>query len=333
MKLKLIICSLLLSCLTGMAGPRLPVPEHIQPFLTDLHFKVPDDLVFPAEISGILNAEALAHGKRVRPLLCFLAGGMLGLAPIELANLACSVEFVHNASLIHDDVIDASTHRRDNPSLWAQTSVKQAVTIGDWLLAEAVKLVDRPNGSPHVSRILGVIQEMTRGEVRQAKLLQTGTYGLEDWKAVANSKTGVLFGWALSAPAVELGMDAHTIEKYNELGLVMGQVFQAQDDIQDSFDERGELNLALLLAARHIGVSPLSPTLSEEALKVGRQGAAKFIRMQAVQLQRIMAELIASSTAWWRDHGKNRSWEQRDICITGLAVLGRFFTSPPPRLD
>lgn len=331
MKLKLVSVLALLLCAPGFSGPTLPAPPGIQPFLTDSHYQVPNDLAFPVEISGVLNAEALRHGKRVRPLLCFLAGGMLGVAPIELEKLACSVEFVHNASLIHDDVIDASAQRRGQPSLWAQTTVKQAVTIGDWLLAEAVKLVDRPQGSPHVSRVLGVIQEMTRGEVRQAKLLSDGTYNLEQWKLVANSKTGVLFGWALSAPAVELGMDEHTIALYTELGLLMGQVFQAQDDIQDSYDERGELNLALLLAAETDGVSPLAQNFSDTALQAGRRGTVAFIRDSAARLQAILRELTASSEAWWKKSGAEPT--ERALCVQGLSALAAFFSTPPPGLE
>jgi len=313
------------------ASPLLPVPEEVAPYMADRYFRVSADVRFPRAISTVLNQSCLRHGKRVRPLMCYLSAGMVGVPARHVVWLAKIAEFTHSASLIHDDVIDASTHRRGEPSLWARTSAKQAVMTGDWLIVEAVKLAHRPEDSRHLPPLLDTIQEMARGEVLQARVLKQGSYTLEEWQRIADSKTGVLFAWALSAPALEYGMPESVVAGMRKLGFTLGRLFQAQDDMQDALDERGEVNLVLREAAAFEGTSPLSPTFREDSLQAGRARVLDFLKTQGAEAGELARQMHAQTEDWWKQQGFASSHLLRQSCASALLdLVGLFSRTPAP---
>lgn len=312
------------------AGP-LTVAPHLLPYLAEEHFQVPADLRFPREISDAVN-RGMVGGKRVRPLLCYLSAGVLGTPPETVKELACAVEYVHNASLIHDDVIDASTQRRNDPTLWVQKTVKEAVVIGDWLMAEGVKLAARARSPHQVPTLLNTIQEMTRGEAQQANALREGSYDIRQWTEVANAKTGVLFAWALTAPAREAGVSETLLASLDRLGLILGQLFQAQDDIKDSYDERGEMNLVLLEAAQMDQADPLGRDFRPETLTEARRRVAHLLRSNGERALAEIDAIVGHAQPRWDTLTATVFAPEHDVCVQNLRAFAVLVSSPPAGL-
>lgn len=327
--LTLIVSALLASPV--FAADALPVPDAVKPYLNPSYFRVPPEMTY-REITRYLNQHSLREGKRVRPLLCHLAAGLLGAAPggAGVVELSCVVEWVHSASLIHDDVIDRSTTRRGKPSLWKRTTPTKAVLIGDWLQATALEIAIEMEEPHHGRAILDTIKDMARGEVVQSQILKKKTYTLEDWKLVSQFKTGVLFAWALTAPAHELGLAPDVAPALRELGLTLGRLFQAQDDLQDALDERGEVNVVLLKAAEIEGISPLAKKFKPESLREASEATLEMLRAEALGAEKLVLDISDDFARRARAEEFEPKDPQHQIdCKQALIDFTRLLAKPP----
>ncbi len=166
-------------------------------------------------------------GKMLRPRILLLAAATLGpdrlLAPRTLL-LAVAVEMLHNASLLHDDVIDRSPTRRGQPSVNARWNNAVAVLVGDYLLALVMQLLDEIN-DPDAARLVNqTVLSMVQAELL-AQQLDTDNSHLtpDNYLTIIDGKTANLF-----ATAAALGNPA-----YRDFGLHYGRLFQLRDDIDD----------------------------------------------------------------------------------------------------
>lgn len=310
---------------TAHAG--LPVPASVVQFLTDTHYQLPAENEPASGIVESLNPQFIG-GKRLRPLLCFLSAGVLGIEPKAVLRLACLTEQIHQASLAHDDVIDASTQRRDQPSLWNRTDTTTAVLLGDWLLAEAVNSAAETGSLAAVRAITRAIKEMTRGEVIQRQAIEHGDYEYATWNRVADAKTGALFVLALSLPAVRFHAPQPILDTYRELGLTMGRLFQLQDDIGDAKEERGEMNLVLWHASRAGKVGPFSNEISPAMVDVGLQRVEKTLRARTEDLAQLLAQLREQSEAM-REIRRVDGQAFADECLNSFKILSKLLTAMP----
>lgn len=289
-----------------------PIPEAIRPYLAPERFHV--DSEDGVELTPIVDRALLQGGKRIRPLLCYLSGGLAGVGPERLAPLACIAEWAHGASLMHDDVIDGSPERRGRPSLWRLTSVKKAVLLGDWLLARLVRLALR-TAPDSADGILKVIQGMVEGEFLQDSLLTQGRYDEADWERVAFLKTGLLFQWATRSPAVVAGLPEGIVDRFEAFGRKLALIFQKRDDLEDA-DERGEINAVLLRAAGRAGGSPLAAEFPATAISAARGEVAAELRVELGEWKeslRRLANEIAS---------RNGSAAYAEQCLQSLLIIG-----------
>lgn len=196
------------------------------------------------EIPNLLNDTVLFGGKRLRPALCFLVGGLLGVKPEVLAPFARAAEFTHSASLAHDDVLDNANVRRNHPTLNAKTSNARAVLAGDLLLARVmVELSD--HGRVDIIRDLALtVEDLVNGEwlqlMARGRLDISETHLLE----VARRKTASLMAWSSRVAArVAPGTDEQLISLANDFGLQLGIAFQMVDDVID-FETSSEKDYA-----------------------------------------------------------------------------------------
>ncbi len=174
-----------------------------------------------------------AGGKRLRPMLVLAAARMLGYGGAHHVDLAVAVEFIHTATLLHDDVVDDSKQRRGRPTanlLWDNTS---SVLVGDYLFARSFQLMVETGSL----RVLGILADaaatIAEGEVLQlvaARDLSTteGTY-----LQVIRGKTAALFAAACQAGAVVAGAAPEAEEALREYGDALGVAFQIVDDLLD----------------------------------------------------------------------------------------------------
>ena len=172
-------------------------------------------------------------GKRVRPL-CVVLGARLGGREMDEAVKAAAVaaELVHNATLLHDDVIDLGTERRGAPTARMVYGNAASVLGGDHLLTKALQLVE-PLGGGLLRRLLATISEMVGAEAIQ--LDQRGSLRPDRavYLQVIEGKTAALFRWSIAAGATLGGLSAEGIRAAEQTGSALGLAFQLVDDLLD----------------------------------------------------------------------------------------------------
>ena len=177
----------------------------------------------------------LAGGKRIRPLLavsCYRLLTKEKTSP-KIIELAAAIEFIHNATLLHDDVVDASTLRRGRPTANVLWGNKASILVGDFLFAKAFELMLGESG-PRVLPILAkVSQTITEGEVFQLSYLRTFDMQEQHIMRIIGTKTAALFSASCEIGAALLNKTEHAQLMLHEYGYHLGVVFQLIDDILD----------------------------------------------------------------------------------------------------
>ncbi|HOF40506.1 MAG TPA: polyprenyl synthetase family protein [Candidatus Hydrogenedentes bacterium] len=170
-------------------------------------------------------------GKMLRPALCLLGAGVLGVSDTRrFVNLATSMELLHLAALAHDDVIDRASIRRGMHTLNARWDDHAAILAGDYLVARSIELMTPYNSASIISTAVRSIREMAEAEL---KCFANGSEPMteEDVLEIARKKTASLFAAACSAPALLLD-DPHGQTLY-DYGIALGIAFQVVDDLLD----------------------------------------------------------------------------------------------------
>lgn len=213
---------------------------------TDL--KIYDSRDFPAYLPklGSLYDELFSGGKGFRAKLVQKTGSHLALPSRTEHLLAQTVEFIHNASLLHDDLIDGSPLRRGKTAAWVKYTPEYAVLAGDYLLARVMVNLSGFGNIKLVQYTAEVISELLEGEWLQDSVVGDFFVTLEQLDRIHNLKTASLFKWCIRSPFIALeryDKDLHTT--LEEMGTLLGQLFQRSDDLLD-YDVRNHEGKAVL---------------------------------------------------------------------------------------
>jgi octaprenyl-diphosphate synthase len=184
-------------------------------------------------IPAIGNYIVDSGGKRLRPLLCILSARLFGYREQRHIPLAVVVEFLHTASLLHDDVVDSSGVRRGTPSANGVWGNQASVLVGDFLFSRAFEMMVE-NDQMDILRLLSKVSNtLAEGEVLQL----VRTFHLEmveaEYLEVIERKTAILFSAAAEIGARISGQDDAVIEHMAEYGMCLGVAFQLMDDALD----------------------------------------------------------------------------------------------------
>ncbi len=202
--------------------------------ITDLNQTIIDRMESPVPLINQLAAYIIAAGgKRLRPLLTLAVARALDYQGQDHLKLAASVEFIHTATLLHDDVVDESDQRRGQPSANAMFGNQASVLVGDFLFSRAFQLMVETH-SLDVLRILSNASAViAQGEVMQ--LASTGNLALtrETYFEVIGAKTAALFAAAAEVGGVVAKADAEIIKAVHDYGQNLGVAFQIADDVLD----------------------------------------------------------------------------------------------------
>ena len=177
-----------------------------------------------------------ARGKGVRPLTVMLSAavnsrsGKVG-ARAQLA--AMLVEMIHVASLVHDDVIDESMMRRGRPSVNARWQSRNAVVVGDYILARTMSVGLSSAQYDLVQHITGAITVLCEGEVLQSRHASARDTDREAYLEIIRRKTASLLAVSASAGAMAAGASDERVETMRRYGEMLGMAFQIKDDILD----------------------------------------------------------------------------------------------------
>ena len=254
-----------------------------------------------------------AGGKRVRPLLCVAAAKLCGYEGDGHVKLAAAVEFIHTATLLHDDVVDESTQRRGRPTanlLWDNQS---SVLVGDYLFARSFQLMVE-TGSLRVLDILsGAAATIAEGEVLQLTAARNLATTEDTYLQIVRGKTAALFQAAAEVGGVVAKASEDEIAALAEYGDALGVAFQIVDDwldyggagdaigknLGDDFRE-GKLTLPVIRALR--AADEAERTFWRDALERGR--ADDLDRARAILARHGALEAARLEALAWRDRAR-----------------------------
>ncbi len=175
----------------------------------------------------------------MRPMLT-LMGTLAGMSsqdkddiPTSALNLAAAVEFIHNATLLHDDVIDQSEKRRGRNTANAMWGNEASVLVGDFLFARAFELMVSTGDIEILRMLSSASARITEGEVMQMSMTGAPDSKLEDYLSVITNKTAILFAAAAEAGARVGGASTTICDAMHRYGLALGRAFQICDDALD----------------------------------------------------------------------------------------------------
>ena len=196
--------------------------------------RLQSDVSLIPQLAGHLIA---AGGKRLRPMLC-IAASMVSSQnnkkpPNAALYLAASVEFIHNATLLHDDVIDSSDQRRGKQTANALWGNEASVLVGDFLFARAFELMVETNDIWILEKLSVAAAQITEGEIKQMSMLGQPDSAISDYFSVIEGKTGVLFAAAAQTGSRVGNGDSDLCNAFYDYGLALGNAFQIMDDALD----------------------------------------------------------------------------------------------------
>ena len=213
-----------------------------------MNFKIFSPQDFPAYLPklNLLYDDLFSGGKGFRSKLVQIVADPLAL-PIETQNLLCqTIEFIHNASLLHDDLVDRSQLRRGKAAAWHKYTPEYAVLAGDYLLARVMVNLSQFGNIQLVQFTSETISDLLEGEWLQDSVVGDFFVTLEQLDRIHHLKTASLFKWCLRAPLMaQNNFDPELHKNLGEMGTILGQLFQRSDDLLD-YDIRNQEGKALL---------------------------------------------------------------------------------------
>jgi octaprenyl-diphosphate synthase len=191
-------------------------------------------------LGTILNFLYRTKGKQLRPMFVFLSAKLHG-EPNEFSQLAaCSVELLHTATLVHDDVVDESYERRGTFSVNALWRNKLAVLVGDYILAKGLLLQLENKKYNFLHLISRAVQDMSEGEILQIKKSRKLDIDEEIYYEIIRKKTASLIATSMAIGAASVTDNPEIHRKMYSIGQDVGIAFQIKDDIFD-YQEKGML--------------------------------------------------------------------------------------------
>jgi octaprenyl-diphosphate synthase len=186
-----------------------------------------------------------AGGKRLRPILLLLAARLAGYRGPRAVRLACGVELLHTATLIHDDVVDQAPLRRGQPSANAQWGDDASVLVGDHLYSKSFALLVRDNDRAIMETLARATVSMTEAEVYQLQLKRSGLTSEADYVRIITQKTASFMSACCRIGALLGGVEPGQLEALTRYGLDIGIAFQMSDDSLDFVADEQRLGKAI----------------------------------------------------------------------------------------
>jgi len=194
------------------------------------------------EMAGYI---AGAGGKRLRPMLLLLAARLSGYRGPRSVRLACVVELLHTATLIHDDVVDQAPLRRGRPSANAQWGDDASILVGDHLYSKSFAMLVRDNDRAVMETLARATVSMTEAEVFQLECKRSGVTTEADYLRIITQKTASFISACCRIGALLGGIPPGQVEALTRYGLDVGVAFQISDDSLDFVADQDRLGKAI----------------------------------------------------------------------------------------
>ena len=180
-------------------------------------------------------------GKQLRPVICLLSSKMINKNYPKISsdiNMSAAIEFIHGATLLHDDVIDEGKLRRGQKSVNSIWNNKFSVLFGDFLFSKSFQLMTKANSLKAMASLSQVSSKISEGEFMQLTHENNIYITESEYIKIITLKTAELFAAAMKIPAILTGKSSKTISNLNKLGLYFGIIFQIMDDYLDYFGKK-----------------------------------------------------------------------------------------------
>lgn len=236
---------------------------------------------FPSYLPKLnaLYEDLFSHGKGFRAKLIQQVSRHLQLKPEQVHLLAQTIEFIHNASLLHDDLVDRSPLRRDKTAAWLKYTPEYAVLAGDYLLARVMVNLSRYGNLKLIQYTSEMISDLLEGEWIQDSLIEDWDVSLNQLDRVHDLKTASLFKWCVRAPFMAAENYDDKIHHFlEELGSLLGLLFQRSDDLLD-FDIRNYEGKAILGDLKSGYMNSFATFLTRD---MSEQQKAKFLESKTM---------------------------------------------------
>lgn len=197
-----------------------------QKILDELHSRVP-------MVENIGHYITEAGGKRLRPLLTLLGANACGYQGSQHINLAVIIEFIHTATLLHDDVVDISLLRRGRPTANANWGTAPSILVGDFIYSRAFQLLVNLGDMNIMSLLSDTTNEIAEGEVFQLTKAGDADTTREEYLRIIRAKTAILFAAALKGSAIIANASIEIQNALYDYGIDLGIAFQLADDALD----------------------------------------------------------------------------------------------------
>jgi octaprenyl-diphosphate synthase len=264
------MASILPAAKPGSDAPAVPALPAIQALVADdmaavdalIRRRLASDVVLVNQVGEHIIA---AGGKRLRPMLLLLAARALGHSGGDAHQLAAVIEFIHTATLLHDDVVDESDLRRGRETANALFGNAPSVLVGDFLYSRSFQLMVELERMAVMRILADTTNAIAEGEVLQLLHVRNPDTDEAAYLRVIERKTAVLFAAATRLGALLAGGDEATQQRLHDYGLNLGYAFQIADDVLDySADEaalgkhlgddlaEGKATLPLIHALAHV---------------------------------------------------------------------------------
>jgi octaprenyl-diphosphate synthase len=308
--------STLSSATSSLAAEEAGIDAEMQRVDAIVQARLASDVALVNQISRyIINA----GGKRIRPKLVVLFANALGYRGPERHELAAIVEFIHTATLLHDDVVDESSLRRGRSTANALFGNAASVLVGDFLYSRAFQMMV----SIGRLRVLDVLADATNviaeGEVLQLMNMHDPDLSVEDYLHVIRSKTAKLFEASARLGAVLAEADSRVEEACASYGRALGTAFQLVDDLLDYEGDahqlgknigddlrEGKATLPLLVALQR--ATPSEQSLIRQAIETGEER----------RLSEIVAIVRRTGALEVTRHAARQEADKARVCLDAL---------------
>ena len=256
-----------------------------------------DNLASPVRIVREIGSFlAEGGGKRVRPTLHLLASDLVGYRGPHAVLLAAVLEYIHSATLIHDDIIDEAATRRGRPSVNRRWGNNLTVLFGDYLFAKAMEMALQAGSLRIMERLAEVTLRMAEGEMLQTRYAGNLDLTEAEYLDLVERKTAALFACCCETAGILAGVDAQAERALRRYGRHVGMAFQIVDDLLDVTGDaerlgkpagsdlrEGKVTLALIdLLGSSSSAAARARTLARRVMDEGRPDAPECAELTAL---------------------------------------------------
>lgn len=268
---------------------RQPIEKELEEFMQLFNASLRSDNPL---LNEVLEYVKKRTGKMMRPMLVMLIAKLFATPNTSTQHAALSLELLHTASLVHDDVVDESDERRGQSSVNAIYKNKVSVLVGDYMLATSLKHAAHTGKIKVVDLVARLGQNLSEGEIIQLANTMNREFSEQIYYDVIRKKTAALFRASAESGALSVDATPEEVERAGLFGEMIGIAFQIKDDIFDYFESQelgkptgndmleGKLTLPALYVLNRLGDERLYElALRIRGLKSSKEEIAGFVEL------------------------------------------------------